>query len=71
MNISAIGSSNNAYASALQQPQQAQPLNAAPQAGREGQKDGDKDDGAKAVQAPAPTVNLNGQTVGGLINVTA
>jgi hypothetical protein len=38
-----------------------------------GDNDGDSDDGgAKAVQAaPKPTVNLNGQKIGQLINVSA
>lgn len=33
--------------------------------------DGDADDGAgQAVRAPAPTVNMNGQKLGQIINVT-
>jgi len=68
MSVSAMGSSGAAYTAALQQ--QAS-LSAVQPTGRERENDGDKDDGATAVKAPSPEVNLNGQTVGKTINVTA
>jgi len=68
MNVNSVG---NAYI-----PIQTQAAQRSPEAGEVpgagGDNDGDADDrGAKAVQAPQPTVNLNGQKVGQLINVTA
>jgi hypothetical protein len=69
MNVAAVGSS---YSSLQTQAVQRTPESAEVQkAGPD--NDGDSDDGgAKAVQAaPAPTVNLNGQKVGQVINVSA
>lgn len=66
MNVSSTGSSSSALLSTL--PVQANDLQ---QTRREIRNDGDQDNGTPAAKAPAPTVNLNGQTVGGLINVTA
>ena len=43
----------------------------AQQAGRDVGNDGDADDGGAAVKEPAPTVNLNGQSVGTIINTSA
>jgi len=43
----------------------------AQQAGRDVRNDGDADDGGGAIKEPAPTVNLNGQTVGTHINTSA
>jgi len=65
MSVSAIASS---YTAPLQQ--QAS-LTAVQPASRERENDGDRDDGVAAVKAPSPSVNLNGQTVGKTINVTA
>jgi hypothetical protein len=69
MNVSSVGS---AYTPPQTQAVQRTPESAEVQKAG-GDSDGDSDDqGAKAVQAPpAPTVNLNGQKVGQLINVTA
>ena len=69
MNVSSVGST---FASPQTQAAQQTPEAAeATKAGRD--SDGDTDDGgAKAVQAaPKPTVNLNGQKIGQLINVSA
>ncbi len=66
MNVSSTGSSTSVLLSAL--PAQA---NDVQQTRRETRNDGDQDNGTPAAKAPAPTVNLNGQKVGGLINVTA
>jgi hypothetical protein len=68
MSVSSIASSSAAFTAAIRQqsaPTAVQPI------GREKENDGDKDDGTTAVKAPSPSVNLNGQTVGGTINVTA
>lgn len=65
MSVSAIGSSG--ATAAMQQAS----LAAVQPAAREKENDGDKDDGVSAAKAPAPSVNLNGQTVGKTINVTA
>ena len=67
MSVNSIGSSA-AYTAALHQQSNvaaAQPVR------RDTGNDGDKDDVAAAVKAPSPTVNLNGQTVGSTINITA
>jgi hypothetical protein len=69
MNISSVG---NSYSSLQTQATQRSPEAAEVQkAGPD--KDGDSDDGgAKAVQAaPAPTVNLKGQKLGQIINISA
>jgi len=68
MSVGSIAASSNAYLSALQ-PQSN--TSSAQQISREPENDGDKDDGVTAVKAPAPSVNLNGQSVGNTINVTA
>jgi hypothetical protein len=68
MSISSISSSNAGYAAQIKQQPEA---GEAQKAGREVKNDGDKDDQSAAVKAPAPTVNLNGQTVGSLINAIA
>jgi hypothetical protein len=68
MNISSVTSNSNIAAAALQQ-QSA--TNATERSSREPENDGDKDDGAIAVKAPSPTVNLNGQTTGAVVNTTA
>jgi len=67
MSVSAIASNSSALLSALQQSS----ATAVQRPGREAENDGDKDDGAKAVSSPSPSVNLNGQTVGKNINITA
>ena len=71
MSISSIGSSSaNALYSPTVQPKAE--AGEAQKAGRDAVNDGDSDDGAaSAVQAPTPSVNLNGQTVGALINAVA
>jgi len=68
MSVSSVASSSSAYVSALQQQASA---TAVQRSTPETENDGDKDDGAATVKAPAPSVNLNGQTVGKSINVTA
>jgi hypothetical protein len=68
MSVSSVGSSSNAYLPALQQQSSTSAVQAI---GREREKDGDKDDGIAAAKPPAPSVNLNGQTTGTTINVTA
>lgn len=69
MSISSVGSSNSAaYAASLQH-------SAAMQNARESvpdkENDGDKDDGVTGAQSSAPTTNMQGQTIGTLINTTA
>jgi hypothetical protein len=67
MNVGSVGSTYSPNAQALQRQPEAAEVQ---KAGRD--NDGDSDDGgSKAVQAPAPTVNLNGQKLGQVINVTA
>jgi hypothetical protein len=69
MNVSSVG---NTYS-----PLQSQALQRTPEAAEVqkagGDNDGDSDDqGAKVVQSPpAPTVNLNGEKIGQLVNITA
>jgi hypothetical protein len=68
MNVSSVGITSSPSVLALQKQPEAAEVQ---KAGRD--NDGDSDDGgaSKAVQAPAPTVNLNGQKVGQIINVSA
>jgi len=67
MNIGSINGGYSPYAQTVQrQPEAAE----AKTAGRD--NDGDADDGgAKALQAPAATVNTSGQTVGQIISTSA
>lgn len=68
MSIGSVGgTSNAAYAQAVQrQPEAAEVKRPGPDG------DGDKDDGASKVQPdPAPSVNASGQVVGQIINTTA
>jgi|GEM_PF-1210735 len=67
-----VGSISSAYTNLQTQAVQRMPEAAEVKKAGEG-NDGDSDNGgAKAVQAtPAPTVNLKGQKVGQLINVSA
>jgi HPt (histidine-containing phosphotransfer) domain-containing protein len=69
MSVSSISSSAS-QVSAAQLQQQAQQVERSP---RERENDGDRDDATKAAASKTngPTVNANGQTVGGTINVTA
>ena len=68
MSVNSIASSSAVLTAAIQK----QSASTAVQpTGREKESDGDKDDGTTAVKAPSPSVNLNGQTVGSTINVTA
>ena len=69
MNVSSVGSANAApQTQAVQRTQEAAEVS---KGGRD--NDGDSDDGGvKAAQAaPKPTVNMNGQKIGQLINVSA
>lgn len=66
MSVSSVASSSAAYTSAIQQQ-----ASAVQKPSRDAENDGDKDDGVAAVKTPAPSVNLNGQTVGSKINVAA
>ncbi|HRF12449.1 MAG: hypothetical protein ABTS16_19025 [Candidatus Accumulibacter phosphatis] len=70
MSVSSIGSSSSAssYSPAVKPQAEAAETQ---RAGRDVRNDGDADDGGTAVKAPAPTVNLNGQTVGTRINTSA
>jgi hypothetical protein len=68
MSVSSINSSNAAYVPQVKAPAE---TGEAQKAGREVKNDGDSDDKNAAVKAPAPTVNLNGQAVGTLINAVA
>lgn len=71
MSISAIVAAGSTVSAAPPQQQAAlAPLQTAP---KPTQNDGDQDDQAikAAAPAPQPTVNLNGQTVGGTISVIA
>jgi hypothetical protein len=68
VSVSSIGSNSAVYTPAARPQAEAGEAQAA---GREVQSDGDSDDGGTAAKAPAPTVNLDGQSVGKLINVTA
>ncbi|MCX7162041.1 MAG: hypothetical protein WCI19_01940 [Betaproteobacteria bacterium] len=65
--IGSISSGNSSTAAqATQRAPEAAEVKGAPE------KDGNADDGAsKTVKAPAPTVNMNGQKIGQLINVAA
>lgn len=67
--VSNLGSSSGS--SPLTQTVQRQPEAAeVKKVGRD--KDGDADNGgAKAVQTPSPTVNMNGQKIGQIISVSA
>jgi hypothetical protein len=66
MNVGSVGSTVSPNVQAVQQ--QA----ASAQTQRTGRdNDGDSDKGAEAVQAPVPTVNLGGQKLGQIVNVTA
>lgn len=65
MSISPIGANSMAYASALQQAPQTRETRP------DRENDGDQDDGVAATQSPKPTVNLEGQTVGRLVDITA
>jgi hypothetical protein len=67
MNISSVGS---AYTSLQTQAVQRQPESAEVQQASK-DKDGDSDDGSTTVAAPKPTVNLNNQKLGSIINVIA
>ncbi len=69
MNVSSVG---NAYSQLQTQALQRQPEAAEVQKVG-GDNDGDSDDrGGQAVQAPPkPSVNLNGQKIGQLINIAA
>lgn len=68
MNVSSVGSP---YAAPQTQAAQRRPEAAEVKGGRD--NDGDSDDGGvkAAKAAPAPTVNMNGQKIGGTINITA
>ena len=67
MSVSAISSNSVVYTPSVQPKAESAEVQ---KAGRD--NDGDKDDGgAAAVKAPTPTVNLNGQKIGGTINVAA
>jgi hypothetical protein len=67
MNVGSVSSTYSPNAQAVQkQPEAAEVQKAG------GDNDGDSDGGgAKAIQAPAPTVNMNGQKIGQVINVSA
>ncbi|WP_319243452.1 hypothetical protein [uncultured Propionivibrio sp.] len=68
MSVGAIGSSHASLAAMSLSAQ----TNPAPSVRREAENDGDKDDGTRAVAAvQAPTLNLNGQVVGSVINTSA
>lgn len=68
MTVSSV-SSSNAYVPAVRPQAEAGEVQ---RAGRDAKNDGDADDGrAVSAQAPAPTVNLEGQKVGSRINVMA
>ena len=68
--MSTVGSISSSYGNAATQATQRTPEAAEIKGAPE--HDGDSDDGAsKTVKAPAPTVNLNGQKIGQLINVAA
>ena len=68
MSVSSIGSNSAVYTPAARPQAEAGETQVA---GREVKRDGDSDDGGATVKAPAPTVNLNGQSVGKVINITA
>lgn len=71
MTISSVGSYGPATQGVSTSNVQRQP-EAAEVKSAGGDRDGDADDsGAKAVQAPKPTVNANGQTIGQIVNTTA
>jgi len=77
MSVSSIGSSssNLSYSPAVKAQAEAVEAQQAGRdvgkAGRDVGNDGDADDGGAAVKEPAPTVNLNGQSVGTIINTSA
>jgi len=59
MSVSAVGSSSNAYVSALQQQSSTSAVQAV---GRERENDGDKDDGVATAKAPTPSANPQRQS---------
>jgi hypothetical protein len=63
-----VGSGGNAYTQSVRPQSEA---GEAHRAGRDVKNDGDADDAARSVQAPKPTVNSSGQTVGSIINEKA
>lgn len=67
MTVNALSAAvSGAYAQATRARTEATEVQGAPD------RDRDADDaGGKAVQAPAPTVNLSGQEIGKMVNVTA
>lgn len=69
MSVSSISNTNNNIAT--QAPQRTAEASETKKGGRD--NDGDADDGGAGTVKPAPpsSVNLNGQTVGQLVNVTA
>ena len=66
MSISSIAS-NSAMSTSAVRPQAIE----AQVARRDARNDGDSDDGSLVAKAPAPTVNLSGQTIGKLVSVSA
>jgi hypothetical protein len=68
----AISSVSSNISSQVSNIKQSVPPPASSEVRGEKENDGDSDDGASSkINAPAPTVNTHGQTVGTTINVTA
>lgn len=69
MSISAVGSTAAHFTPRIQQKAEPPPVQ---KDGNDAENDGDGDDGqAAAVNAPAPALNIIGQTIGSIINVAA
>ena len=67
MNVGSVSSTTGPAADAVKKQPEAADVR---KGGRD--NDGDSDDGgAKAVQTPAPVVNMNGQKIGQIISVSA
>jgi hypothetical protein len=66
MSVGAVGSNSSPAVQPARQPATTAPAQAA---GRD--NDGDTDKDAQTVQPSTPSVNLNGQKVGQIVNVTA
>ena len=66
MTVNAVSSTNTEAIAAAQQQKSAQAAQS-----KQPENDSNKDDGAKAVKPPSPTVNTQGQTIGTTVNTTA
>ena len=68
VSVNAVGSGGTAHTQSVRPQSETREAH---RAGRDVKNDGDADDGAQAVQAPKPTVNSSGQTIGSIISEKA